>query len=287
MHSASVPTAQKNSSGTLDKRRRWLLVAVLSVAMVVPSAALDSLPDPVLIVNGEAISRDLFLRYAQERADELGPVVSERARRTAADELILQTLLVQEARRHGLDANPAVKVQLELLSRGLLATAALQDGLRRLEPDPPEIDAAYQDALADVDPREYLLGHILVNDVRSALEIINRLDQGEKFPQLAREESLDPTADTGGDLGWISITSLGSEMAAAVADMPPGSHSREPVRTRHGWHVLRLEAIREVPSPDPSVVRDRLLQNLRSRKLDQYLQDLRDAAAVENRIAPP
>lgn len=283
MPSASGHTAQTSSSTAL----RYLAAAALCWALTSVAGSWDTLPDPVLVINGEPVGRELFLRYAEQRAPDLGPVSSLRARRAAAEELILQTLLVQEARRLGLDAEPAVQLQMELATRGLLASAALEHGLQRLAPESAELEAAQAEALAEASVVEYRLRHILTATPQDALALIARLEAGESFVRLAREESLDASAHAGGDLGWVSAPALGAELATAVAGVTPGSHSAEPVRTRFGWHVLRLEAVRESAPGDPVAVRARVHERLLAERLERHLQLLRSTATIENRAAPP
>jgi len=71
-------------------------------------------------------------------------------------------------------------------------------------------------------------------------DIHRRLLAGESFPDLARSLSEDPSAASGGDLGWLRISDLGEPaFAAAAADLEVGEIS-EPVLTNYGYHIIQL-----------------------------------------------
>ncbi len=104
----------------------------------------------------------------------------------------------------------------------------------------------------------------------------------EKFEELARKFSDDPTAESGGDLGRMEEGSLIPQLDRAVFSLAPGQISR-PVRSELGFHIFKVE---EVSSPPPyKAVRMKLLQELQMRKLKEFtekkLRALRDDYVIE------
>src|SRR6266496_6844760 len=67
---------------------------------------------------------------------------------------------------------------------------------------------------------------IVVPDATQAQQILDRLQHGEDFAVLAREKSVDPTADSGGYMGTIEVSSLRSELRQAVAGLQPDQISK-------------------------------------------------------------
>jgi peptidyl-prolyl cis-trans isomerase SurA len=138
--------------------------------------------------------------------------------------------------------------------------------------------------------------HILIapNEVRSEaqahdkiMELRARIEAGEDFAAIAREESDDhASASSGGDLGWSAPDSYSGEFEAALAKLAPGELS-EPVHTEFGWHLIELLETREHDSTDEQK-RNQALAELRKQKAevetDRWERQLRDEAYVEIRL---
>jgi peptidyl-prolyl cis-trans isomerase SurA len=124
------------------------------------------------------------------------------------------------------------------------------------------------------------------SDARNRLlQIRERLENGEKFEDLARQYSDDASASKGGDLGWINPGDTVPEFEKAMDALKPGELS-QPVRTPFGWHLIQVLGRRQ---QDVTQERQRLLARkaIHDRKADEAFQEwvrqLRDAAYVEIR----
>jgi peptidyl-prolyl cis-trans isomerase D len=133
-------------------------------------------------------------------------------------------------------------------------------------------------------PEERHVRHILLKSgadesaaAAFAQEIYERLVAGEDFESLAVEYSIDTgTAANGGDLGWISPDdSPAPEFEDALFSLEPGDFS-EPVLTEFGFHLIRLDAMREGVSKGFPEVRDELLTRLREEAAQDSFADLLD-----------
>lgn len=99
-------------------------------------------------------------------------------------------------------------------------------------------------------------------------ELLARIREGESFETLAAEYSDDPgSAAAGGDLGWISRGMLAGEFEDTLYSMDVGE-IEGPVRTDFGWHLIRLDAIREGEERAFEDIRDELLVELRNERAD-------------------
>ena len=92
---------------------------------------------------------------------------------------------------------------------------------------------------------EYKAKHVLLKSKDKAVEIINRANKGEDFSSLAKKYSTGPSSSKGGDLGWLDRTTLMDYFGDTVTKMKEGSHSSSPVKTKFGWHVIKIESMRQ------------------------------------------
>jgi len=210
---------------------------------------------PDLIVNGELVPHAQVAAEVQNHDAPQGkPGI---AWRKAANALAVRTLLLQEARRAGLDADPQqvapgqTETPQEALIRGLLE--------RRINVDAPDDDAVRAEWLRHPDqfraPPLWEVSHILCacdprdDTAREAAAVkaqalsMQALANPRGFADLARQTSDCGSRANGGALGQIGPGDTVPEFEAVLRDMTAGQITDAPVLTRHGWHVIRLDAL--------------------------------------------
>jgi peptidyl-prolyl cis-trans isomerase D len=106
-------------------------------------------------------------------------------------------------------------------------------------------------------------------------EAAERLEQGAEFAQVAGEVSEGPSAAEGGDLGWFGRGSMVQAFEDAAFALQPGEIS-EPVRTRFGFHLIRVEDRREAGVQPLDQVREEIEQRLAEDKAMGQLEDKLD-----------
>jgi len=84
--------------------------------------------------------------------------------------------------------------------------------------------------------------HILVDKHNSAVEIIRKIAEGEDFARMAREHSSCPSGKKGGDLGFFGKGQMVSEFEKATFALNVGAMTREPVKTKFGYHIIKRTA---------------------------------------------
>jgi len=108
-----------------------------------------------------------------------------------------------------------------------------------------------------------------VDTEEQALEILDALQSGESFSELARAASQDPgSASNGGELGWAAAANYFDEFRDAVLSLPIGEISG-PVQTQAGYHIIQVRAREERETEDQE--RDQLAAS----QFISYLEDLR------------
>lgn len=90
-------------------------------------------------------------------------------------------------------------------------------------------------------PEKVHCAHVLVKTEKEANAVLERLQKGEKFANIAKEVSLCPSGKRGGDLGAFSRGAMVKEFAKAAFALQKGGLSPL-VKTKYGYHVIkRLE----------------------------------------------
>lgn len=140
--------------------------------------------------------------------------------------------------------------------------------------------AAYNALFADASPEaEYNASHILVETEEEAAAVQARADAGEDFAALARELSTGPSGPNGGELGWFGAGMMVSEFETAVMSMDVGAVSA-PVQTQFGWHVIRLNDMRDKPLPTLDEMREQLIGQLQDQLINEKIEELTASAEI-------
>jgi peptidyl-prolyl cis-trans isomerase D len=109
---------------------------------------------------------------------------------------------------------------------------------------------------------------------QQAEQLMSRIRSGADFSELARQHSEDEgSAADGGDLGWFPRGRMVPEFDEAVFGMEPGELAG-PVRTNYGFHVIRLEEIREAGTQPLEEVREQIRSQLRFPQLREAQQEI-------------
>lgn len=126
-------------------------------------------------------------------------------------------------------------------------------------------------------PEQRLTAHILINDddeaEKTLEEIQNKIAAGEDFAELAKTYSQDPgSADSGGDLGWVSPGDMVEEFNDALFAMDVNTLS-EPVKSQFGYHIIQLNEIKATSTPVYEAVKDDIVQALQAREAETLYLD--------------
>jgi len=231
-------------------------------------------------VNGEAISADALAQLLARRNEGQGDA-SAAQRQQFLNEVITVTLLAQQAEERGLHQAPQTAAQIENTRRAILAQALVRSLSGADQVSEEAVRELYDERFGDGGDLEYRAAHILVPERETAVEVIDELDAGGDFAELAATHSEDANADDGGDLGWFAATDMVDAFAEEVRALEPGEHSDEPVETRFGWHVVKVEDTRRAEAPAYDEVADQLRMELVRQSVQDYVQQLRADAEIE------
>lgn len=241
---------------------------------------------PVATVNGTPIGQDFFAFYVKGITNGKTPAdLTPEQRGQALDNLVRAELLAQQAQKEGLDKNTDTASLIELSRLNLLQRALTDKEVPK--PTEEEMRAEYENAVATYPKTEYHARHILVATEAFAQQIIDRLNKGEKFEDLARTESMDTSKSNGGDIGWFTLNSMDQAFGDAVANLKPGGYTHTPVQTQYGWHVIQLIETRDTTPPSYDRARDRIAQVIEARHIKAYTDQLLRTAKVDRKYPLP
>lgn len=205
-------------------------------------------------VNGEPISPELIATEAQNHPAPKGK--PGRAWMAAARALAVKTMILQEARRREIVAEPLElapgqwETDDEALVRQLLEVAVVPEvpteaALRAVYEANPERHRApslYEAAhiLFSARPEDVVARKIAKDKATAVLADI--LAKPKNFDGLARDHSACSSKANGGRLGQIAAGDTVAEFEAALKLLSEGEIAREPVESRYGFHIIRLDA---------------------------------------------
>ena len=246
-------------------------------------------------VNGVQIPRDVIAREVQHHPAR-NPAESLKA---AARALVVRELLLQEARRLEIEAEPLS----DAAGRRETAEEAAVRALVECEVRTPAADAATcrryyeQNRQLFRSPDIYEVAHILFAarkadgpayaQARAAAEAALAVlrEHPERFAELAQAHSACSSASQGGNLGQITAGQTTPEFEQALFALEPGSIGPEPAASRYGFHIVRLDRKHEGRALPFELVADRiseyLQESVQRRALAQYIARLASAARIE------
>ena len=247
-------------------------------------AVVLAMETPLMILDEPTANLDPTAR-AEVLAEQLaksGRPVTPELEAQIKEEVINREIFMQEAVRRGLDASDEYKNQLELARQSILIRELFNDQQNKDKVTDADIKAEYDKFVAANGGKEYRARHILVEKEDQAKAIVASLKKGAKFEDLAKKQSKDPgSGANGGDLDWAAGGNYVKEFSEAMVALKKGQLTDKPVKTQFGWHVIRLDDVREAQLPKFEEVKPQISQQMLQQKMGQFQQDLRAKAKIE------
>lgn len=254
--------------------------SALTVAAALAAAPV-AFAQNVAIVNGKAVPQSRVDTLVQQ-VTASGRQVTPEIQAQIKDEVIAREIFMQEAQVRGLDATPDFKVQMELARQTILIRSLFADYQKKNPLSDEEIKAEYDKFAAANSGKEYRAHHILVEKEDKAKAIIAQLKKGAKFEDIAKKESKDPgSGANGGDLDWANPGNYVKEFSSALVGLQKGKITETPVKTQFGYHIIRLDDIRDAKLPKFEDVKAQVAQQMQQQRLAKFQEELRAKAKIE------
>jgi parvulin-like peptidyl-prolyl isomerase len=306
-------------------RKRYFLIALLVLSLLVAGCKSGSQAQSKVVgeVNGDEITQTEFdqhlklLKFTYEKqvlgtgkldATKDKEIISQ-LEDQSFKEMVLQKLLWQEAKKLKFDikdseVDEALKDQdiesflkesgmEEKYFRQEMKTQLLYWQIRdkvtgKISVGEEEAKKYYQDNQSQfTEPGGVQISHILVDTEKEALEILDKINAGGDFAELAKQYSTCPSKENGGELGPINEDSnYVTEFKEAALKLQPGEITQKPVKSEFGYHLIKAGDKVEDKTYSFEEVKNTLIQELENQKKDteyqNYLNDLNQKAEIKD-----
>lgn len=240
----------------------------------------------VAIVNGINIQQFEYDLAEQSLQAELENLSNSQRQQRVLQFLIDFKLMGEAARRADLHKSLEFTRKIAYLSEQTLNNQYFINNVLA-QIDDAALRSFYDQEMNKIVPSsETHIRHILFDDEDNGKLVLGLLEGGGDFIQLAEEYSIGPSKTQGGDLGYFPDGEMEPEFLEVIKLLKVGEYTPDLVKTKFGYHIIRLEDIRQKPLPTFEKVKNSLYGILVQEKADQLSADLRKDAQIELFVAP-
>lgn len=205
---------------------------------------------------------------------------------TVLNQMISEKLLIQEAKNRGLEEDEDVLEQIKKITEQILVQTLIQkEILDKVQVSEEEVEEYYKENQDKFTEKEQVhLYNILVETEEKAQEILEELKAGKDFSEVAKENSIGPSAAQGGDLGYLSKGTIIPEIEEVIFVLEVEELSKV-VKTDFGFHILKItdkkpETIKTLEEVKEDILRT-LLSTKQNKAFKNLLEDLKSKAEIK------
>lgn len=241
----------------------------------------------VVIVNGRPITLSEFeFRWSELSEATRARYEKEGGKRKFLDDLITRELLMQEARKQGLDQSQSIRERTQRYKEQLILDELLKDKIKtKVEVSKEELEAYFaQHAHELLGPNKVQVSQMLLPNIYAAKDLKKQVESGGDFGKFAQRYSIDEkTKAKGGEVGPYRKGVLVPEVDAVIPTLRPGMVS-DPIKTDQGYYIVKVSPLDRETLQADQATRERLRQELiaekRRRRLEEIVSELRARASI-------
>lgn len=260
------------------------LTAKLLAAATLAAAANLAAAVPVATVNGVVIDKEtldkVVAQVVRENNGRLqdNPALREELRQT----LITRELVQQAATKGGLDKSPEFIRALEEARKDLLQQAFFATAVKNRPVTDAQIKAEYDRYASQFKgAKEVQVHQIVLADEAAANKVIAELKKGGKFDALVKQSIDASSRNRGGDMGWGNLATMEPPLAEALKAIPKGQVGAKALKSGQGWHVFRVDDIRDAKAAPLEAIKPRIAQELQHKVIQDAVGELRQKANIQ------
>ncbi len=201
--------------------------------------------------------------------------------KTLLNQVIDRKLFVSAARSTGIDKDPEYVSRLTTLEERLMQEVFLS---RRFAAGitKEKLRQRHNSTLSKASgEKEVRARHILVKTKKEATALIAELNKGADFAAAAKRKSTGPSSAKGGDLGFFKRGAMVKPFSAAAFLLKIGEFTQKPVKTRFGWHIIKVEDIRQTAAPSFEKREPQLRREMSKEIFNSEVKRLREKASIK------
>ena len=238
-------------------------------------------------VNGSTITDQDFYKEQESLPPYLKPMTeTPEGKKEMLDTMVVRELILQQAKKDGIDKSEAVAAKLEDLKKRVIVEAYLK---KKVEESANISDADLQ-AFYKKNQDKFTTGeqirasHILVKTEAEAKAIQKQLQEGASFEELAKKHSIDGAAPKGGDLGWFGKGSMLPEFEKVAFGLKEGETSGI-VPTKFGFHIVKLTGKRAAGPRSFEEVKDQIKEAMVPEKQQETFKKLKEELKKDAKLS--
>ena len=197
------------------------------------------------------------------------------------NELINQYLITKQAYNEKLDLDQKVINLVKKSQDKILAKYWLNNYIKN-EIKEEKIKTFYNNYLKSFQKyKEVNASHILVKNNEEARAIIKKINNKAKFSELAKTHSTGPSGKNGGNLGWFGPGQMVKEFEQATFSLEKGEISQEPVKTKFGFHIIKLNDIRDAKPKKLEEIKQNIIDKITKISLSNLENEIRNNQKIK------
>jgi len=264
-----------------------IIILVFAASMIFSCSKTDN-SKVLATIDNEKITIEEFNKDLDKIPVNMKMIVATQSgKKNYLDKMIIKKLLLREAKKENIEKEKEFQDRLNEIKEQLVLETLLKKKINLDSQITEEDMKKYYEKNKETFKREREINtrHILLNTEEEARQIKDKLAKGEDFVELARRYSIDPSAKaSGGEIGFHPKGSLLPEYEDAAFKLKKVGQTSGIVKTKFGYHIIKLEGIKP-PSYVPyeevkDYIKQKLAQEKQTQALEKYITDLKQSAKI-------
>lgn len=271
-----------------------MMITVISVLLVGVNALQAEPKEKIFAKIGkEEIKQSSVDRFIQElppqykaqiNAQMASPEAKKQVIKNIVENIIANKLFSREARRLKLHQKPEVKRKIDNVIDQILVSEYINQIKDQIKIKKDEMEAYYEKNKNQYqEPEQVKVRHILLKTEEDARVVLTELKGGKDFAQLAEEKSICPSKTEGGDLGWFGRGKMVPAFETAAFNLKKDEIS-EIVKTRFGYHIIKLEDRKAARQKSFDSVKDQIEMQLKQQKMATEIKKIQAKLEKEFKV---